>query len=429
MRVPSLLALAVLGGTPVVGPHIGPANLVRVSVDSAGRQSNADSHTAALSADGDFVAYVSTADNLVPADGNLLADVFLHQLRTGVTMRVSVGDAGQEAELECLSPAVSRGGRRVVFQTESANLVPGDTNGFADVFLRDVVQGTTTRVSLGMHGNEAELPCFEPAISADGRTVAFTSYATNLGAGFTIGIQDVFVRDLVHDTLECVSVGTGGIMANHSSWAPSLSSDGRFVAFYSQASNLVPLDVNGAHDVFVHDRQTGETEIVSVSSTGGQAAGPSVTCRISGDGRFVAFTSHADNLVPGDDNTDSDVFVHDRVTGTTELVSQGSLGQIGDEESDYPGISGDGRWVVFHSMAENLGAPDNEMSRDVFVRDRLLGVTTCLSIGLHLGQHNAESQSPAIAADLPVVAFESPNTNLVTLDTNEATDIFLGVRE
>lgn len=429
MRVPSLLALAVLGGVPVVGPHIAPAKLVRVSVDSAGRQSNADSHTAALSADGNFVAYVSTANNLVPGDQNNLADVFLHVLRTGATMRVSVGDAGQEAELECLSPAVSRNGRRVVFQTESANLVPGDTNGFADVFLRDLVLGTTTRVSLGMHGNEAELPCWEPAISADGRTVAFVSYATNLGAGQTIGIQDVFVRDLVHDTLECVSVGPAGVMANHSSWAPSLSADGRFVAFYSQANNLVAMDINGAHDVFVHDRQTGVTEIVSISTGGWQASGPSVTCRISGDGRFVAFTSHAENLVPGDDNTDSDVFVRDRVTGTTELASQNSLGVVGNEESDYPGISGDGRWVVFHSMSENLGSPDDEMSRDVFVRDRLLGVTKCLSVGLHLGQRGAESQSPAIAADLPVVAFESPSDVLVVEDTNQSTDIFLGVRD
>ena len=429
MRVPSLLALAVLGGVPVVGPHVAPAKLVRVSVDSAGRQSNADSHTSALSADGNFVAYVSTANNLVPGDQNNLADVFLHALRTGATMRVSVGDAGQEAELECLSPAVSRNGRRVVFQTDSANLVPGDTNGFADVFLRDLVLGTTTRVSLGMHGNEAELPCWEPAISADGRTVAFVSYATNLGAGQTIGIQDVFVRDLVHDTLECVSVGPAGVMANHSSWAPSLSADGRFVAFYSQASNLVAMDINGAHDVFVHDRQTGVTEIVSLSTGGWQASGPSVTCRISGDGRYVAFTSHAENLVPGDDNTDSDVFVRDRVTGTTELASQNSLGVVGNEESDYPGISHDGRWVVFHSMSENLGSPDDEMSRDVFVRDRLLGVTKCLSVGLHQGQRGAESQSPSIAADLPVVAFESPSDVLVAEDTNGSTDIFLGVRD
>jgi len=429
MRVPSLLALAVLGGTPVVGPPLGPPSLVRVSVDSAGRQSNADSHTAALSADGSAVAYVSSADNLVPGDRNHLPDVFLHDLRTGVTTRVSVGDAGQEAELECLSPSVSRDGRRVVFQTDSANLVPDDTNGFGDVFLRDLEHGTTSRVSLGMHGNEAELPCFEPAISADGRTVAFVSYATNLGSGSTIGIQDVFVRDLVHDTLECVSVGPEGLVANHSSWDPSLSADGRYVAFYSQASNLVSFDGNGAHDVFVHDRQTGRTEIVSVSSTGSQASGPSLTCQISADGRFVAFTSHAENLVAGDDNTDSDVFVHDRVTGTTELASQSSLGVVGDEESDHPGISADGRWVVFHSMAENLGMPDGQTVRDVFLRDRLLGRTVCLSVGLHLSPTNDESQAPVIAANLPLVAFESPCVNLVTQDTNQSTDIFVGLGE
>ncbi|HZL99578.1 MAG TPA: calcium-binding protein, partial [Planctomycetota bacterium] len=413
------------------GPARGQAApLAIASVDSAGLPSNGDSNTSAVSADGSFVAFVSKADNLVPGDGNQQADVFRHDLSTGATIRVSVGDAEQEAQLECVDPGISRDGRLVVFQSDAANLVAGDTNGFADIFLRDTLLGTTVRVSVGTHGNEAALPCVTPSISSDGRAVAFLSYSTNLGGGWSPGIQDVFVRDLERDTTECVSRGPHGALANHSSWSPSVSANGRFVAFSSQANNLVSFDSNGTHDVFVFDRRTGKTEMVSVSSSGAQGSGPSLTCRISGDGRFVAFTSYASNLVSGDDNTDSDVYLHDRQTGTTEIVSQNSLGQVGAEESDHPAISGDGRFVAFHSHAGNLGPlhVDNRVS-DVFLRDRLLGITTCLSVGLHRLPGSEGSQLPAIAADLPVVAFESRADNLVSPDGNESSDVFVHVQD
>jgi Tol biopolymer transport system component len=430
MGVPFLVVLAALGGHPLAPPAVGSGgNLVMVSVDSDGRQCNSDSRTTEISADGGWVVFVSAASNLVAGDHNAQADVFLHEVRTGATTRISVSSSGEEGALESVSPVVSRYGRRVAFQSDAANLVPGDTNGFADIFVRDVLAGTTTRVSLGTHDGQAELPCVEPSISDDGRFVAFLSYSENLGCGESLGIQDVFVRDLPSDTLACVSLGLHGLPADNSSWGPSLSSDGRYVVFYSQATNLVPGDLNGAHDVFVHDRQTGRTELVSVSTSGQQGQGPSQGCRISSDGRFVAFMSFASNFDPFDDNTDSDVFVHDRVTGVTELVSRNSLGEVGNEESEHIGISGNGRWVVFHSMASNLGGPPDPFHvRDVYLRDRLLGVTTCLSLGLHLAPGSDESQGPVIASDIPVVSFESRAENLIGEDTNGLNDVFIGVR-
>ena len=405
------------------------AELVRVSVDSVGGEGNGDSRTCALSADGQCVAFVSEASNLALGDGNGWTDVFVHDRTTGRTTRVSVSSTGQEGHAESVTPALSGDGRLVVFQSDASELVPGDTNGFADIFLHDRSTGTTTRVSVGAHDNQASLPCVEPAISADGSTVAFQSYATDLGGGQSIGIQDVFVRDLEAGTTTCISRGWQGDQANFSSWRASLTADGRQVAFYSQANNLVPNDKNGTHDVFVFDRDTGLTELVSLSSQGRPGNGPSLMCAISADGRYVAFTSYALNLVPDDQNTDSDVFVRDRLTGKTELVSQSTLGRLGDEESDFPAISGDGRYVVFHSHAENLVLDDDNLLEDVFVRDRQLGVTTRLSVGLHLIQGDSVSQCPAMAQSAPVVAFESHAKNLVSGDVNASADVFVHVMD
>jgi Tol biopolymer transport system component len=429
MRVPFLAASVmsgVLAGQPTACGQL--ANLARVSVDSAGLQANGDSHTCALSADGNWVAFASAADNLAADDRNDQTDIYLHDRRTGATTRVSVSNAGAEAELESVQPAVSADGRLVAFQSDAANLVDGDTNGFPDIFVRDTQLGTTSRVSLGQHDEQAALPCVEPALSDDGRFVAFLSYATNLGGGSSIGVQDVFVRDLLLGTTDCVSHGPHGQLADKSSWSPSLSADGRYVAFVSQASNLVAGDVNGSHDVFVFDRQMGVTELASLSSEGAPGYSPSLRCQISGDGRFVVFTSYAINLIPSDNNFDSDILLRDRLTGTTELVSQSTLGRIGNDESDYACISSDGRFVVFHSHADNLGVEaDDNQTRDIFLRDRLLGTTTRLSIGLHLIEGELVSQEPVIAADARVVAFESMAANLVSLDSNRSTDVFVHV--
>src|SRR5438132_6325767 len=232
-------------------------------------------------------------------------------------------------------------------------------------------------------GNDASLGS---ALSADGRFVAFDSAATERVAGDTNVASDVLVHDRQTGTTERVSVASDGTQGNGSSgllsfaFPPALSADGRFVAFVSFAANLVAGDTNGATDVFVHDRQTGTTERVSVASDGTQGDGTSSSSALSADGRFVAYHSAATTLVAGDTNGATDVFVHDRQTGTTERVSVASGGTQGNGISAAPALSGDGRFVAFHSTATNLVAGDTNGAPDVFVHDRQAGTTERVSV-------------------------------------------------
>ncbi len=222
-----------------------------------------------------------------------------------------------------------------------------------------------------------------------------------------------------------VSADSSGVDGNGGSYEPSISGDGRFVAFWSPATNLVPGDTNSKEDVFVHDRQSGTTTRVSVDSLGVQGNGASLFPSISGDGRFVAFQSRATNLVPGDTNGWSDVFVHDRQTGTTTRVSVDSSGVQGNLDSSFPSISGDGRFVAFYSFANNLVSGDTNGRADVLVHDRQSGTTTRVSIDSSGIQGKSLSEHPSISGDGRFVAFESAATNLVPGDTNAKRDVFV----
>ena len=237
--------------------------------------------------------------------------------------------------------------------------------------------GLTTRVSVDSAGNQANGGSFAPAISADGRFVAFHSVATDLVGGDTNGVGDIFVHDRQTGLTTRVSVDSVGNQANGDSNFAAISADGRFVAFHSVATNLLGagVDTNGTTDIFVHDLQTGLTTRVSVDSAGNQANDHSVLAAISADGRFVAFESFATNLlgVGGDTNGVWDVFVHDRQTGLTTRVSVDSAGNQANSDSHLPAISADGRFVAFHSVATNLvgAGVDTNGTTDVFVHDRL----------------------------------------------------------
>ena len=343
----------------------------RVSVASDGRQAIPNGYLyaqPAISADGRFVAFASSASNLVAGDTNGVPDVFVRDRLAGVTRRVSVGASGQANHFSA-DPAISADGRFVAFESGASNLVAGDTNGKSDVFVRDRLAGVTRRVSVGV-GGQANYTSNIPAISADGRFVAFDSGASNLVAGDTNGTDDVFVWDRLAGVTRRVSVGGSG-QANNGSYSPAVSADGRFVAFESFASNLVAGDTNGKADVFVRDRLAGVTRRVSVGA-GGQANSDSGTPTISADGRFVAFLSGASNLVPGDTNGTYDVFVRDRLAGVTRQMSVGAGGQANDY-SAFPAISANGRSVAYESYASNLVRGDTNGALDVFVRDPLLG--------------------------------------------------------
>jgi Tol biopolymer transport system component len=397
----------------------------RISVSSRGRQGNGSSFGPALSGDGRFVAFRSTASNLVPGDRNHVQDVFVRDRRTGSTTRISVADDGSEANGKSGGAAISADGRIVAFWSNASNLVPDDTYGKTDVFVRDRLAGTTTRVSVSSAGLQANAPSRQPALSGDGAIVAFRSDASNLIAHDTNGTGDIFARDRSTGETTRVSTTSRGAQPNGRSRDPALNANGRFVAFRSEASNLVPHDTNRAGDIFVHDRKTGATTRVSVNSSGRGAAGCGVTgcgCDpvLSADGRFVAFWSSATNLVLDDTNGAWDVFVRDRRRRRTNRVSVGPGGSEGKGSSGEPWLSGNGRVVAFASRAP-LTPEDGNGDWDVYFHDRRTGLTTAVTDW----QAGGMSTDPVLSRNGRYVAFYSFATKLVAGDTNRRADIFV----
>jgi hypothetical protein len=289
-------------------------------------------------------------------------------------------------------------------------------------------------VSVAADGGDANGPSSNPDLSADGRFVVFDSAASNLVAGDTNGAPDVFVRDLRTGTTALVSAARGGGPGNGASGAPAISAGGAFVSFASKASNLVAGDSNGVGDVFVRDLVLGRTERISVDGHGRQqnraAADPFTQISdVSRDGRFVVFDSDATNLVRADANQHTDVFLRDRRRHTTVLVSASSLNVQGNNDSFSPLISADGRIVAFQSLASNM-APGDGPREDVFVRDLAQRTTSVVGVADDGSPRAAELvpqllQRPALSADGRIAAFSSTAPNLVAGDTNGREDVFL----
>jgi Tol biopolymer transport system component len=347
----------------------------------------------------------------------------------GTTERVSLASDGTEADGPSEAASVSADGRFVAFASDAANLVANDSFGTRDIFVRDLQAGSTERVSIGTGGAEVNNHSFAPAISGDGRYVAFASFATNLVANDTNGESDIFVYDRTVDTVERASVATDTMQANNESVTPSISANGRYVTFTSLADNLLPGDTNGDRDVFLHDRVSGATELISQATDGTQgnfASGGfgAGPARVSDDGRYVIFGSFANNLVANDTNGFDDVFVRDRVAATTERVSVGDGEEEGNEHSLYGSISDDGRYVAFASAADTLVAGDDLGFADIFLRDRQAGTTLRLSLAPGDSEAAGDSAFAMIAADGGSVAFQSDASNLLAADTNGVRDIF-----
>ncbi|MEN6643053.1 MAG: Ig-like domain-containing protein [Armatimonadia bacterium] len=347
----------------------------------------------------------------------------------GPVIRVSVSTGatqGNNGSGRSQAPDVSEDGRYIVFESDASNLVAGDTNGVKDIFVRDCVTRQTTRVSVATGGVQANAASDDGGISADGRYVAFGSRATNLVPGDINGVNDIFVHDRVTGQTKIVSVATGGTQADNYSEDPSLSTDGRHVVFHSFATNLVANDTNRFGDIFVHDRVTGETTRVSVATGGEQGNGESGdTSGISGDGRYVAFYSCASNLVSGDTNETSDVFVRDRVAGLTTRVSLATNGTQANDSCFGPSISADGQFIAFSSWASNLVPGDTNGIDDIFVWGRISGETTRASVATGGAQSGGQCHGASLSADGRYVAFATWGNNLVPGDTDDAHDVFV----
>ena len=424
-----LLGLVAAGGDGVAAsPDAGAAGGVtsRASVGPGGVQANKNSLNPAVSSNGRYVVFVSAASNLVAGDTNEWRDVFLRDRKTHVTQQISVARGGAQGNGNSFVAAISADGRYVAFDSLASNLVAGDTNGSTDVFVRDRVAQVTRRVSVGPGGSQGDFMSHGPAISAHGRFVAFTSDAENLVAGDTNLREDVFVRDLAEHVTRRVSVGPRGAQGDRESGYPAISAHGRYVAYDSSATNLVAGDTNLRQDVFVRDRSAGVTRRVSVGPRGAQANRESYTESISADGRYVAFHSRASNLVAGHTKLRHDVFIRDRVAQVTRLVSVGPRGAQANGDSYTAVISADGRYVAFKSKASNLVATDTNNRADVFVRDRVAKVTRRVSVGPRGAQAvNGGTFTLAISEHGRYVVFDSSATNLVARDTNDAWEVFV----
>jgi Tol biopolymer transport system component len=402
-------------------PSVAPA-LELISRSSADVLGDSWSGGAALSANGRFVSFHSYSANLVTGDTNSHYDIFVRDRAAGVTERVSVDSAGLQASGSSVFPSLSADGRVVAFASYATNLVAGDTNGTWDVFVRDRVGGTTRLVSRGLAGAPGNGSSEDPTIAADGRFVAFRSFATDLAPGPNAAfVVDVFVHDLVTGASELVSVGHQGQAADQMSDKPALSGDGRLVAFQSSATNLVVGDTNGVTDIFVRDRVAGTTVRVSLDSSGAQSNSYSFHSAISRDGRFVAFQSAA-ALVPGDnDGGYFDVYVHDLVAGQTSAITSGDPTFALNTAITLPSISGDGRRVAFQAAVAN--PPFLETSQ-VFVHDRSSGRTHWVSQRWGV-EGNGDSSSAILSANGRHVGFESEANNLIDGDDNAAADILV----
>lgn len=430
----SVLAVAAAGATwaapSSASDDARAPSTTRVSESSAGVQGDHASRYPAVSATGRYVVFVSSAANLVAGDTNGVADVFVRDRATGATRRVSVNSRERQgnAASGLGTPAISADGRYVVFTSRASNLVKRDTNGRQDVFVRDRKKGTTERVSVSSReaqGNRRSGDAEAVGISATGRYVVFGSHASNLIRTDTNRREDVFVRDRKAGTTRRVSVSTRHEGGNADSFSPSISADGRYVAFASAATNLALRDTNRRTDVFVRDLSIRRTRRVSISDARVQANNQSATPSISADGRYVAFASWATNLVRGDTNRRLDIFVRDRTAGTTRRASLSTAEHQGNGISLAPSISGNGRYVAFESAATDLIANDTNGTRDVFLRDLRTGTTRRVSVATGGAEGDGHSELPSISQGGSFVVFMSTATNLVTGDTNGAADVFL----
>ncbi len=363
--------------------------VVLVSASAQGTAGNGLSDSNSMTPDGRSVVFDSTASNLVAGDTNGVEDIFVKDLLTGTLERVSVSSEGAGADGRSFANSISADGRFVAFGSSAKNLVSGDTNGASDVFLRDRLEGTTERISLGLLGAQHNGSYAGGVISGDGTAVAFLSDASNLVPGDTNGIADWFVHDLETSTTERVSVASDEAEGRCYGAVPPLpglgytpgglaiSADGRYVAFEYCSSNLVPNNPAGGTMIYVRDRLEGTTELAAVSSAGrpGSSDCGSLGPAISDDGRFVGFTCYgAGGLVPEDENLYSDAFVRDRLLGITELVSVRSDGtQLLDSFSRVTAIGGNGRYVTISSTAE-LAPDDGTFKGEGYLRDLGPGV-------------------------------------------------------
>ena len=400
-------------------------------------QANANSSWPAISSDGRYIAFISSATNFLTT-GTTTNHIFIRDNTTERTFLISKTPSGIEGNAGSLSPSISADGRYVAFTSNASNLVPGDSNNVADIFVHDRDTNTTRRVSVDSAGNESNGISYFTDISADGQYVVFHSGASNLVSADTNNASDVFLHNRDSGTTNRISINTAGIEGNSHSDTPSISADGNHIAFISRSTNLDPLDPTfnalTGHDIYLHNRVTGQTTLVSVNTAGAKGNNRSYWPSISGDGRYITFYSSSTNLVTNDTNGLRDIFLRDIQTGLTSRISISTLGiESMGGDSYEPAISANGRYIAFRSKATNLVSNDTNNTDDVFIHNQELNQTTRVSIDSLGAEAIVSGFGPgsfeaAISDNGVFIAFSSIATNLVSNDTNNFRDVFVHER-
>jgi Tol biopolymer transport system component len=397
-----------------------------VSKSSQGIQGNNWSARPAISSNGRYVSFVSSAINLVANDSNGVMDIFVFDRTTKEITRISIATDGTEANNNSDEPSISADGRYVVFVSSASNLYEDDTNGQYDVFIRDRdtdEDGIYDEPGMVVTVRVFDSPSQTANISANGRYIVSQSamLIDNKLCGLTVFDRETSQYSCAYETYDGTLIN-GGVQNAY------LSADGQFVTYTSDASNLVLLDTNGKRDVFVYNLLTHQTVRVSVSSNEEQANGDSDKPVISADGRYVAFSSQASNLVEGDTFGYWDVFVRDVLTGETTRISVAQDGSEAFNHSDAPSISADGQFIAFESLAGNLVIGDTNAKNDIFLHNLITGENVLISVAVNGQSGNGWSNcytGKIISADGLKIAFQSDANNLVTVDQNDKTDVFV----
>lgn len=431
LNLGNAMARLISGPLPVPGPETNePARpwprIAAISRNAQGRWGSASSYWPALTTNGQFVAYLSLATNLVPGAAGSHIAVYLHDRLARTTVHASHATNGGPPNGDCDGARISGDGRFVVFSSAASNLVSGDGNGASDVFLYDRNSGLVELVSRNAAGSGPGNGASDtPAVSSDGRYVVFASDASNLVSGDTNGRRDIFLRDRQFSTTVRVSVSSGGAQADYTSDLPAISGDGRYITFISGADNLVPDPYIPAYHLYLRDRVAGTTERISRNAQGQPGNDNCGYSSLSADGRYIAFEADADNLVPGDSNGVKDIYLWDRVTRALARISAGNDGAQADADCWVPGVSADGRHVCFFSNANTLCAQDDDSNYDIFDYDRWTGKLSRLSYNAagHTGLDSSFLPSPS--ADGRFVVFDAWAWNLATGDGNGSRDVFV----
>ena len=385
--------------------------IARISVNNNGVQANGQSGSSSLSDDGRFITFESNATNLVPNDINGQTDTFIYDSLNKTVELITLAPDGVQANGSSSSGSISGDGNYIAFASFADNLVAGDANKQRDIFLYNRLAKTTQLVSVASNGTQANGLSLFSAINDDGKYVAYESTASNLVSGDSNGLTDIFLFDRINQKTTRINVAADGTQANGVSTIGSISDDGNFVSFTSEASNLVANDTNGKSDVFIYDRQKNTVELISTGGNGDSTSG-----LISGNGLYVVYESDADNLVAGDTNGKKDIFIYDRVNKTTELVDVANNGIQSNGNSRDASISDDGNYVAFLSEADNLVSGDatTDIGSDIFIRDRQQKTTKRLDF----------DSFPTLSGDAKSLVFNSGLDDLVAEDTNLTGDVF-----